>query len=72
VATSKADANGIYDLLGNVSEWVEETVYDDSKGLSAGGSVRDNHVRIAEVPREPHSATERLRNNGFRIVMAVK
>ncbi|MBN1403887.1 MAG: SUMF1/EgtB/PvdO family nonheme iron enzyme [Opitutales bacterium] len=69
--SSPADSNGFHDILGNVSEWAEEYVSDTdaSYGFCVGGSVRDNPIRISELPQERHEADERVRNNGFRLVM---
>ncbi|MFA5256561.1 MAG: hypothetical protein WC360_00270 [Opitutales bacterium] len=69
VATSTADLNGIYDLLGNVSEWVEKDGSYSNAGLVVGGNVRDNPIRISEIPQEGHVVTERVRNNGFRLMI---
>ena len=69
VATSKPDPAGFFDLLGNVSEWVEPGVPDAHDALVIGGNVRDNPMRLADVPRDSHEITERIRNNGFRIAV---
>jgi hypothetical protein len=69
VGSSKANSSGFYDLLGNVSEWVRPDQGDSSGSLIFGGSVRDNPLRLAEIPQERRNAAERVRNNGLRVVV---
>jgi len=69
VATSTPDKHGFYDLLGNVSEWVETDGSNRRAAFVVGGNVRDNPIRISELPREDHVITERVRNNGFRLMI---
>jgi hypothetical protein len=69
VASSTPDARGYYDLLGNVSEWVEPDNSDAASAIVIGGSVRDNPIRISEIPQETHDVAERVRNNGFRVMV---
>jgi len=69
VATSKADAGGFHDLLGNASEWVDTERSDATQTIVIGGNVRDNPIRLSEVPKDPHDINERIRNNGFRIMV---
>jgi tetratricopeptide (TPR) repeat protein len=69
VATSTPDARGYYDLLGNVSEWLEPGSGDDTRALIIGGSARDNPIRLSEIPRDLHDTNERIRNNGFRVIV---
>ncbi len=69
VGSSRADANGFFDLLGNVSEWVEKVPASPGSAYCAGGNARDNPVRLTQVPSEEHEAGERVRNNGFRIML---
>lgn len=69
VGNSSANASGFFDLLGNVSEWVRPDPGDSSGSLIFGGSVRDNPLRLAEIPQERRNATERVRNNGLRVVV---
>jgi hypothetical protein len=69
VASSTADARGFYDLLGNVSEWIAPDDFVSEKAIVAGGNVRDNPIRISEIPQEEYNVTERIRNNGFRLIV---
>ena len=69
VATSAPDARGYYDLIGNVSEWIEPESINAAQAVVIGGSVRDNPIRLTEIPQDPHDITERIRNNGFRVIV---
>jgi hypothetical protein len=69
VATSAPNAHGFHDLLGNVSEWLLPDNPGSPTGLVAGGSVRDNPLALAEVPITERPAGERIRYNGFRVVI---
>ena len=72
VATSKPDKFGFYDLFGNVSEWVAQETPEAKMTVVIGGSVRDNPIRMCEIPQDPHEINERIRNTGFRIIVNTK
>jgi len=68
VGSSPPNARGFYDLLGNGSDWLlPDTPGGDA--LVAGGSVRDNPIALAQVPVESRPAVERIRYNGFRVMV---
>jgi formylglycine-generating enzyme required for sulfatase activity len=53
VGTRTADAAGLFDLFGNVAEWVSA----GSTRIIAGGSYRDAAARIGPLAREPQDPT---------------
>jgi hypothetical protein len=70
VGTSSPNAKGFYDLLGNVSEWLRADGEQRPERVTAiGGSARDSFLRLATVPDESRSPTERNRFVGFRIIV---
>jgi hypothetical protein len=70
VGTAEANAQGFYDLLGNVSEWIDEKrPGDERQGLVIGGSVRQSVQDIGRVPSAFVSRNERSRFTGFRFVV---
>jgi tetratricopeptide (TPR) repeat protein len=68
VATSVSPGHGIFDLVGNVAEWI--TVEDDqTMAYSIGGHVRMPSTILSRSPViEPHGRQERNRLVGFRLV----
>jgi hypothetical protein len=70
VGTSKPNSLGIFDLSGNVAEWLAESPTGSQDwAVAIGGSARDNAVRLATIPEESRSVTERNRFVGFRFVV---
>jgi tetratricopeptide (TPR) repeat protein len=70
VGSSTPNAKGFYDLLGNVSEWLRpDEGARPERVLAIGGSARDSFLRLATVPEESRSPTERNRFVGFRITV---
>ncbi|MDP0501275.1 MAG: SUMF1/EgtB/PvdO family nonheme iron enzyme [Verrucomicrobiota bacterium JB022] len=60
---------GFYDLLGNVSEWIVATVPEPGAQAVAGGTLRDNPIRLRSVPVEPRNVNERNPFTGFRVII---
>jgi len=72
VGQKKAFASGFYDLLGNVSEWLELVDPFESKDARhIGGHVQDRIEAIFTVPIRNAPRAERNRLTGFRIVVLV-
>ncbi|NDV62027.1 SUMF1/EgtB/PvdO family nonheme iron enzyme [Puniceicoccales bacterium CK1056] len=70
VGTSKPGKNGFYDLAGNVAEWLSgEENNLTGRATAVGGSARDTSTRLATIPEESRSRTERNRFVGFRFVV---
>jgi tetratricopeptide (TPR) repeat protein len=69
VGSTNANPAGFHDLLGNVSEWLDSGGASEPERVTAiGGSARDSLLRLAGVPEESRSATERNRFVGFRFM----
>ncbi|NCG08833.1 MAG: SUMF1/EgtB/PvdO family nonheme iron enzyme [Verrucomicrobia bacterium] len=64
-------ASGYYDLLGNVSEWLESVDhFDDEDARHIGGHAGDRIEVIFGVPVRNTSRAERNRMTGFRFVVS--
>jgi hypothetical protein len=60
-------------LLGNVAEWLDSGQDDDPERVVAiGGSARDSLLRLAGIPEESRSPTERNRFVGFRFAVKLE
>lgn len=70
IKSKEALAAGVYDLLGNVSEWLfsEEAYYDES-AKHIGGHFGDSLEAIYAVPLRKANRNERSRLIGFRFVV---
>jgi hypothetical protein len=69
-ATKAANANGYYDLLGNVAEWLERPGdYDDQSAPVIGGSAQTTVDAILTVKPTSLSVTNRNGFTGFRLVV---
>lgn len=63
-------ASGYYDLLGNVSEWLESVnSFDDEDARHIGGHAQDRLEAIFTVPVREAPRGERNRMTGFRFVV---
>ncbi len=72
VGTKKPFASGFYDLLGNVSEWLESVDrFEAEPAKHIGGHVQDRLDVIFTVPLRESARAERNRMTGFRIVVKV-
>ena len=71
VGQKKPFESGYYDLLGNVSEWLdkEEDRVDSQSVSHFGGHVQDNVKAILSMPIRSVSINERNRLTGFRFVV---
>ncbi|MFP4673439.1 MAG: SUMF1/EgtB/PvdO family nonheme iron enzyme [Opitutales bacterium] len=70
VGQKKPMETGFYDLLGNVSEWVEsEDRFEMEAAMNMGGHVQDRLEVISSIPARETNRSERSRMIGFRFVM---
>ena len=70
VGLKKPFASGYFDLLGNVSEWLESIdQFEDEDAFHIGGHAGDRVEVIFSVPRRTTSRAERNRFTGFRFVV---
>jgi len=73
VGTKKPYSSGFYDLLGNVSEWLQsDDLTGSERAIRAGGHVRDSLDQIFKVPMREFLRRERNRMTGFRIVVEAR
>ena len=64
--------SGFYDLLGNVSEWLESVDrFDTEDARHIGGHAQDRIEAIFTVPMRSAPRGERNRLTGFRVVVVV-
>jgi hypothetical protein len=72
VGTKAPFASGYYDLLGNVSEWLESIDrFETEDARHIGGHTQDRLESIFTVPIREAPRGERNRLTGFRIVVQV-
>jgi hypothetical protein len=65
-------SSGFYDLLGNVSEWLESTDrYEAEDARHIGGDAEDRLATIFTIPVGEAPRGERNRLTGFRLVVEV-
>jgi formylglycine-generating enzyme required for sulfatase activity len=65
-------ASGFYDLLGNVSEWLESIDrFETEDARHVGGHAQDRIESIFTVPMRSAPRGERNRLTGFRVVVAI-
>lgn len=70
VAQKKPFASGFYDLLGNLSEWLQSDGRTlDQPALHVGGDFQSSLETVFTVPVRELSRRERARNIGFRFVV---
>ncbi len=70
IGTKKPQGIGFYDLLGNVSEWLESVDrFDSEEAVHIGGDALDSLETIFTVPLRNGSRGERSRLVGFRVVV---
>ncbi|MEM8868378.1 MAG: SUMF1/EgtB/PvdO family nonheme iron enzyme [Verrucomicrobiota bacterium] len=63
-------ASGYFDLLGNVSEWLESVDrFENEDARHIGGHAQDRLESIFTVPAREAPRSERNRLTGFRVVM---
>ena len=68
VAQKKANGFGLYDSFGNVSEWMEDSVFeDDSKRYYRGGRYKDNSGEFWSTTNL--KASVQMSGLGFRIAL---
>ena len=67
-----AFVSGCFDLLGNVSEWLESADrFENENARHIGGHAQDRLEAIFTVPVRDAPRSGRNRMTGFRVVMAV-
>jgi hypothetical protein len=72
IGTKAPFASGFYDLLGNVSEWLESIDrFDAEDARHIGGHAQDRIETIFTVPIREAPRAERNRLTGFRIAVKV-
>ena len=72
VGTKEPFAGGFYDLLGNISEWLESIDrFETEAAWHIGGHAQDRIESIFTVPSREAPRAERNRLTGFRIVAKV-
>jgi formylglycine-generating enzyme required for sulfatase activity len=72
IGTKEPFASGFYDLLGNISEWLESIDRFETESAShIGGHAQDRIESIFTVPSREAPRGERNRLTGFRIVVKV-
>jgi tetratricopeptide (TPR) repeat protein len=72
VGTKEVFARGFYDLLGNVSEWLESIDrFETENARHIGGHAQDRLESIFTVPLREAPRGERNRLAGFRVVVQV-
>jgi len=72
VGTKAAFASGCFDLLGNVSEWLESVDrFETEDAQHIGGHALDQLETIFTVPVREAPREERNRVTGFRVVMRI-
>lgn len=72
IGTKEPFASGCYDLLGNVSEWLESADrFETEDARHIGGHALDSLEAIFTVPVREAPREERNRMTGFRIVLRV-
>lgn len=70
VAAKEAFDSGFYDLLGNVSEWLESVDrFESEDARHIGGHIQDRLEAIFTVPVREAPRFERNRMTGFRFVV---
>ena len=70
IARKEPFVNGFYDLLGNVSEWLESVDrFESEDARHIGGSAQDRLDAIFSVPLRDAGRSERNRLIGFRVVV---
>ena len=68
--TKTANANGFFDLLGNVAEWLAQPLgYDDEVAPIIGGTAQTQVDNIRAVPLAKTDITSRNPFTGFRFIM---
>ena len=73
VGKKKPFESGYFDLLGNVSEWLEsDDRYDSESAKHIGGHAADSLEAIFTVPLRDSPRNERNRVTGFRVVVEVQ
>ena len=70
IGTKEPFRSGYYDLLGNVSEWLESIDrFDSEEAVHIGGHAQDRLESIFSVPLRYRPRGERSRLIGFRVVV---
>lgn len=62
------NANGFYNLLGNLSEWIDAEKNSEN-AQHIGGSYLDDETAVLKVPLISAAKRDRFRNVGFRFIV---
>ncbi len=69
VGEKEANANGFFDLLGNVAEWLEPGDLPPGETYRVGGDAEDSVDVLADIPVEVVNQRMRNRMTGLRFVV---